>query len=296
VLQRILTTVVLWLTFIGLLWWLGRPAAVGIATVMAVLTQHEFYGMLIRIGHRPFQKLGLVLGAMMILGPYAARTLPHLPNLPPWLHGLFLRFGDSPQLMGSLVALAVIICSLRILYERDPAERVDTLAATLFGIVYVPFMLHFLVEIFFLPVAPIVGLMLVVWLVAVVKFCDVGALLVGTAFGRHKLAPSISPKKTWEGLVGGVLCSALVGAGLVAALPQFYPPVFTPWISIAAAVPIALLAVVSDLVESMLKRRADLKDSGRSVPGIGGAFDLTDSVILTAPAAYLIFAGLLWQP
>ena len=295
-LQRLLSTIVLWLTFIGLLRWLGRPAAVGFATVMAVLTQHEFYGMLQRMGHRPFRKLGLILGATMILGPYAARTLPHLANQPAWLHELYLRFGDSPQLMGSLVALAVFICSLRILYERDPAQRVETLSATLFGIIYVPFMLHFLVEIFFLPVGPNVGLMLVVWLVAVAKFCDVGALVIGTAFGRHKMAPSISPKKSWEGLIGGVACSALVGAGLVAWLPQLYPAAFTPLVSALAAVPIALLAVVSDLVESMIKRRADLKDSGRSVPGIGGAFDLTDSVILTAPAAYWIFAGLVWQP
>jgi len=137
--------------------------------------------------------------------------------------------------------------------------------------------------------------MLVVWLVVVTKFCDTGALLVGTAIGRHKMSPTISPKKSWEGLIGGVAVASLAGALLVHFFQPrgLYPERFTVLWSAVAAVPIALIAVVSDLVESMIKRQADLKDSGRTVPGIGGAFDLTDSVILSAPAAYIFFAYLL---
>jgi len=277
--KRILSTIVLWAVFISALWLLGRPAMVGLVTLMALLTQNEFYAMTQRMGQRPFRKLGLLLGGMIILAPYAVRTV--------------LQKTEISGLMGSLLAISVIICCIRILRERDPAERVDTLSATLFGIIYVPFMMHFIVEIFFLPATAIAGLMLVVWLVVVVKFCDVGALLIGTAIGRHKMAPTISPKKSWEGLVGGVLCGAALGTALIVWLPKLYPPEFTPLISALAAVPIALLAVLSDLVESIIKRRADMKDSGASVPGIGGAFDLTDSVILTAPAAYIVFACVL---
>ena len=98
---------------------------------------------------------------------------------------------------------------MRILSERDPEKRVESLSSTLFGLVYVALMLQYLVRL----VTPLPGdtippsgrLVLCLWVVAVAKFCDVGALLAGLAFGRHKMAPLTSPKKTWEGAVGGVM-------------------------------------------------------------------------------------------
>jgi phosphatidate cytidylyltransferase len=137
------------------------------------------------------------------------------------------------------------------------------------------------------------GLALCLWLVAVAKFCDVGALLTGMAIGRHKLAPHISPKKTWEGAAGGVLTAAAVGAGIAALLPDYLPASFAPAVAALVAVPLAVVTIVSDLIESAMKRRADLKDAGKLIPGIGGAFDLTDSLILTAPVAYVIFLFLI---
>jgi phosphatidate cytidylyltransferase len=285
VIKRTISTLVLWAALIGLLWLFGRPAAVLFTTLLAVLTQHELYGMLTRMGHRPFHRLGLLIGTAMLLVPYSVRTLA--PE----------HFITGPGMTASLMALAVILCCVRLLSMSDPGKRFDTLAATLFGIAYVPFMFHFVIEIFFLRDAtnPNQGLMLVIWLVAVAKFCDTGALLVGSAIGRHKMSPTISPKKSWEGLVGGVLIASAVGTGLVYFFQPrgLYPENFTLLWSALAAIPIALIAVVSDLVESIIKRRADIKDSGTTVPGIGGAFDLTDSVILTAPAAYILFAYLL---
>ena len=284
-LKRAISTLVLWVALIVLLRYFGRPAAVLFTTLLAVLTQHELYGMLARMGHRPFHRLGLLIGATMLLVPYAVRTLA--PQY----------FITGPGMTASLMALAVVLCCVRLLSVRDPGKRFDTLAATLFGIAYVPFMFHFVIEIFFLRDAtnPNQGLMLVVWLVAVSKFCDVGALLVGTAIGRHKMSPTISPKKSWEGLVGGVIIASGVGTALVHFFRPsgLYPENFTLLWSALAAIPIALIGVVSDLVESIIKRRADIKDSGNAIPGIGGAFDLTDSVILTAPAAYILFAYLL---
>lgn len=282
-LKRTLSTIVLWLALIGLLWKFGRPAAVILTTLLAILTQHELYRMLARMGTRPFHKLGLLIGTAMLLVPYAVRTLA--PSY----------FITGPGMTASLMALAVVLCCVRLLTLGDPGKRFDTLAATVFGIAYVPFMFHFVIEIFFLRTNVNQSLMLVVWLVAVVKFCDTGALLVGSAIGRHKMSPTISPKKSWEGLVGGVLIAAGVGAALVHfCQPRgLYPEQFTVWWAALAAVPIALIGVVSDLVESIIKRRADIKDSGNAIPGIGGAFDLTDSVILAAPAAYILFAYLL---
>ncbi len=282
-LKRAISTLVLWATLITLLRYFGRPAAVLFTTVLAVLTQHELYGMLTRMGHRPFHRFGLLIGTAMLLVPYAVRTLA--PQY----------FITGPGMTASLMALAVVLCCVRLLSMRDPGKRFDTLAATLFGIAYVPFMFQFVIEIFFLRTDANQGLMLVIWLIAVSKFCDAGALLVGTAIGRHKMSPTISPKKSWEGLVGGVIIASGVGTGLVAYFQPrgLYPENFTLLWSALAAIPIALIAVVSDLVESIIKRRADIKDSGATVPGIGGAFDLTDSVILTAPAAYILFAYLL---
>jgi len=138
-------------------------------------------------------------------------------------------------------------------------------------------------------VPPTGRLLLCLWIVAVAKFCDTGALLTGMAIGRHKMSPQISPKKTWEGAIGGVLISMGIGA-LVAWLARSeMPPHMTPLVAALIAMPIAILGIVADLVESVLKRRANIKDSGRTIPGIGGMFDLSDSLILAAPVGYYLF-------
>ncbi len=109
------------------------------------------------------------------------------------------------------------------------------------------------------------------------------------------MAPNISPKKTWEGAISGLVVSAGVGALLVRLgnLERFghpyFPDNFTPLRAALMTVPIAIASIISDLVESIIKRRAEVKDTGHLIPGIGGAFDLTDSLILAAPVGYLLF-------
>ncbi len=127
------------------------------------------------------------------------------------------------------------------------------------------------------------NLALCLWVVAVSKFCDVGALLTGMAIGRHKLAPEISPKKTWEGAIGGVFVSAGVGAAIAFFASAHLPEELTPLIAAGIGAILAIVTIVSDLIESVIKRRAGAKDSGNLIPGIGGALDLCDSLILTAP-------------
>ena len=165
----------------------------------------------------------------------------------------------------------------------------ETIAATAGGLLYIPYLLHFLVRLLMREADSGENLALCLWVVAVAKFCDVGALLTGLALGRHKMAPEISPKKTWEGAVGGVLISAGVGAGLSFLFSAQLPEFLTPLVAVAVAGPLAIIAIISDLIESAIKRRADTKDTGHLIPGIGGAFDLTDSLLLTAPVAYFIF-------
>ena len=273
--QRILSTVLLWGIVFATLWFFRTTGAVLMVAVLSVLTLREFYHLLAGAGLAPFHRLGMAFGALITLSP--------------WLH----EHIGIPKSSDAL-ALAVIVFAIRILSEREPATRVEALASTVFGLVYVALMLQYLVRILTpLPgdtVSPNGRLLLCLWLIAVAKFCDVGALLTGLAFGRHKMSPQISPKKTWEGAAGGVLTSMGVGA-LVAWLGRGELPAhLTPLIAALLAAPIALVAIVSDLIESIIKRRAALKDSGAGIPGIGGFFDLSDSLLLTAPLAYFLFA------
>jgi len=127
------------------------------------------------------------------------------------------------------------------------------------------------------------GCVFVLWILATVKFSDVGGYAVGSSFGRHKIAPKISPGKSWEGLIGGLISSAAISVFLVAMLGRFFPDNFTITAAALWALPLGLLGFISDLIESLIKRKAKAKDSGNMIPGIGGALDLCDSLLLSAP-------------
>jgi phosphatidate cytidylyltransferase len=276
VLSRIFSTVLLWGIILGSLWFFGPHAAVAILTILAALTLHEFYQLAEKMGFKPFRWISLTFSVLITAGPY-------------YVTEYFFSGDEPPSFAPTLLALAIVVFCARVLFERDNTNRIESLIATIVGLLYVPFLLHFLVRLMLNYTDPGVGLGACLWVVAVSKFCDVGALLTGLAIGKHKMAPNISPKKTWEGAVGGVFASAGVGALIAWLAEDYVPERLTPLNAALIAVPIALVTIVSDLIESAMKRRADIKDSGQMIPGIGGAFDLTDSLILTAPVAYVIF-------
>jgi phosphatidate cytidylyltransferase len=270
--KRITSTVVLWLAVLAVLWFFRTNGAVAVIVAISVLTLRELYRLMAAAGNAPFSGLGLLFGCLITLAPWTEA-----------------RYGVPSH---PLVALAAVVFSVRILLERAPEKRVEALSSTLFGLVYVSLLLQYLVRI----VTPVPGdavpaagrLVLCLWVVAAAKFCDVGALLTGLAIGRHPMAPVISPKKTWEGAAGGVVAAMGVGA-LVAWLGRdVLPPSMGPLKAALLSAPLAAVAIVSDLVESVIKRRAALKDSGGGVPGIGGIFDLSDSLILAAPVGYFL--------
>ena len=118
---------------------------------------------------------------------------------------------------------------------------------------------------------------IVLWLLLIVIASDIGAFFAGRAFGKHKLAPRVSPGKTWEGVFGGLAATALVAC----AAASYYRLPFVPCIAFACAV--GVFSVVGDLTESMFKRAAGLKDSGALLPGHGGMLDRIDSVTAAAP-------------
>ncbi|HEX7373797.1 MAG TPA: phosphatidate cytidylyltransferase, partial [Steroidobacteraceae bacterium] len=125
------------------------------------------------------------------------------------------------------------------------------------------------------------GRMLLLYLLVLIAAADVGAYFGGRLLGRHKLAPRVSPGKTWEGFVAGMVAAAIAAA---AGAMVFDVPL-RPWLVLCVLV--ALVSVVGDLFESMLKRRAGLKDSGNLLPGHGGILDRIDSITAASPTFLL---------
>lgn len=129
------------------------------------------------------------------------------------------------------------------------------------------------------------GALWLLWLFLLVAVADVGAYFAGRAWGRRKLAPAISPGKTWEGLAGGLLLGALVGCGALAAWGR----ISWPWV--AATLALIALGVFGDLLESLLKREAGVKDSGALLPGHGGVLDRIDSPLAALPVFALLLTA-----
>lgn len=124
------------------------------------------------------------------------------------------------------------------------------------------------------------------WVLVTIKASDIGAYFTGKAIGRHKLIPWLSPGKTWEGLAGGVVWSMVVGTAGLWVLKESGVLVPSVWSGLLAGAVFALVGQAGDLLESMLKRDAGIKDSGSILPGFGGVLDVIDSPILVVPFAF----------
>ena len=189
-----------------------------------------------------------------------------------------------------LVPTILVLSLLAAVIKHSRHQRVDGAMAnaggTLLAIVYLGVLPGF-----FLPICMTHSAWMVLGIVGVVKAADVGAYFTGKSIGRHKLIPWLSPGKTWEGFFGGLLLSGIVGAAIAMGLRDNVASlanVPTAWVYIGGAISGALLGAagqVGDLLESLLKRDAGVKDSGK-VPGFGGVLDILDSPLLAAPVAY----------
>jgi len=217
---------------------------------------------------------------------------------------LYLSFwrGHAPPPALDASAIFIALVGAFTLQLRQPLRGLESLlavAANVLGFVYIAWLFNFTARlIFMIPETDLTsgmvssyGAFLLLWLLAVTKFTDMGAYLTGSFIGRHKMIPHISPGKTWEGFIGALLFSQLAGCGLYAAFPTQLACLGGYGHVITLGLLLAILAVLGDLAESVLKRALNAKDSGRLLPGIGGALDLIDSVCFTAPALYFY---LLW--
>lgn len=180
---------------------------------------------------------------------------------------------------------ALLVLWLGTLKLRSGGEvKLATLATTLFGWFYIFWLLQFLVKIYYFP--GISGQWLLFYFILVTKFSDLGAYVVGSLLGKHKMAPTISPGKTWEGFAGALLIPTMISLVTIYTTGSTLEPLHRAH-GIILGVLLGSCAVVGDLCESLIKREAGAKDSGNLFPGIGGSLDLLDSLLFNAPIFYL---------
>ncbi len=260
-------------------------AYLGLVTVLGVVATIEYFRMLRAAEVACFPRFGILLAVA-----YCSA-----------LHGFLLR-GQAPHAELDLFAVFLAVAgafTLQLRYQIRGVESLLSVAANVLGFVYIAVLFNFAARIVFLVPAAEAGRVgdsgafLLLWLLAVTKFTDMGAYVTGSLIGRHKMIPHVSPAKTWEGFGGALVFSQLAGCGLY----QFFPRQLAVFGSIGHVVALgfllAVLAVIGDLAESVVKRSIHAKDSGRMLPGIGGSLDLIDSVCFTAPAMYFYLKWIL---
>jgi phosphatidate cytidylyltransferase len=282
-LRRSSSTVALWLVVAGVFVSRNGWLYLGLVHLLAMVAVVEYFRMLARakVPCHPALGLGVSLLYSAVLG---------------WS----LRQGSDGPIAWEGLCASLAAAGAFTLRLRHPVAGKDPLiavAVTVLGVVYAAVMFSFVARIIFLDggagegMVSEQGAFLLLWLLAVTKFTDMGAYLTGSVVGRHKMIPHISPAKTWEGFAGALVFAQLAGCGLYAWFPDALAVLGGYGHVVALGVLLAVLAVVGDLAESVVKRSLEAKDSGRFLPGIGGSLDLIDSVCFTAPALFLY---LLW--
>ncbi|MDB6109655.1 MAG: Phosphatidate cytidylyltransferase, partial [Pedosphaera sp.] len=235
----------------------------------------EFYGMVEKRGLVSFKYCGLFGGMLLMIG-----TFYHLTGkLGLW--GSPARVNDFET---SFLILFVLGLCLRQLFSRSNTAGILAISTTLFGLMYVPWLLNFIQKINFFP--NVEGHFYLLYFVLITKFSDTGAYVVGSLIGKHKMIPRISPGKTWEGFGGAIFGSTLASV-LFVHFAQAHMPAMNWKHAAVLGVILSISAVVGDLIESLFKREAGMKDSGHFFPGIGGILDLLDSLLFNAPIMYL---------
>lgn len=288
--RRLLSTVVLWAIILTALF-CGNQAIsdysfLVVMVFLAVTGLAEFYGIAAKRDLVCFSAWGVFCGALLIIGSFFELT-GHIGT-----QGSPARVNDFET---SFIILFVLGLCLRQFFSRSNTAGIVAISTTLFGLMYVPWLLNFIQKINFFPGLMHNGKFYVLYFILVTKFSDTGAYAVGSLIGKHKMIPRISPGKTWEGFGGAIAVST--GASVLFA--WFFRDKLEGmnWIhAVILGVVLSVCAVVGDLIESIFKREAGVKDSGRFFPGIGGILDLLDSLLFNAPIMYLYLRHVLTHP
>jgi phosphatidate cytidylyltransferase len=273
--------------------------AILIAVTLGVLIVDQWLG-----GWNPF--LFVTVVTMAALACYELRELIGATQRPPawlcylaviglvacnWIRPLGEVFGRSTDPWHAIAGLMAGIVLAGFLWEmatfHGPGSSVQRIATLLFMAVYLGLLPCFLIQLRFPVVPPASGeshlasvsLALAIF---VPKCCDTGAYFTGRLIGKHRMAPVLSPKKTWEGAAGGLVTSALATIGI----NRLGPVLSGIGTEIAFGLTVGLAAMLGDLAESLIKRDFGRKDASEVLPGFGGILDVIDSILFASPMAF----------
>src|ERR1700734_3220591 len=277
--RRLITTVILWTAIIAALFFsnplISDTVFVCIIVLLSAAGLMEFYGLAEKRGLACFKWCGLAGGILLTAGTFFNLT-GHLGT-----SGSPARVNDFET---SFLILFVLGLCVRQLFSKKNPAGILAISTTLFGLMYVPWLLNFIQKINFFP--NVEGHFYLLYFVVITKFSDSGAYAVGSLIGRHKMIPRISPGKTWEGFGGAIVVSTAASL-IFMHLARNKMPAMNMVHATILGILLSITAVVGDLIESLFKREAGLKDSGKLFPGIGGILDLLDSLLFNAPIMYL---------
>ena len=284
-LRRLLSTVVLWTVILAAMFSGNRYLSDGVFVLfvafLALSGLVEFYGIAEKRGLASFKISGVIGGLLLMIGTFLNLT-GHLGTT-----GSPARVNDFET---SFLIVFVLGLCVRQFVSKSNAAGLVAISTTLFGLMYVPWLLNFIQKINFYPFAAgsptDAGKYFLLYFILITKFSDMGAYAVGSLIGKHKMIPRISPAKTWEGFGGAIL----VSTGASVAFVYFFGAKMVGMNYLHAVilgVILSITAVIGDLIESLFKREAGVKDSGALFPGIGGILDLLDSLLFNAPIMYL---------
>jgi phosphatidate cytidylyltransferase len=287
-LRRLVTSIVLWSVVLGSLFsgnkLISDTVFLLIMMTLAGFGLAEFYGLVERRGLICFKGWGIFGGLLLV-----ASTFFYLSGV----LGVHEAPAKANDFETSLLIVFVLGLCLRQFVSPSNTAGLLAISTTLFGLMYVPWLLNFIQKINFFPKAN--GTYYLLYFILVTKFSDTGAYVVGSLIGRHKMIPRISPGKTWEGFAGAIGVSTLASA-VFAHLADGKLTGMSWKHAVVLGVLLSAAAVIGDLIESLFKREAGVKDSGGYFPGIGGILDLLDSLLFNAPLMYLYLRHVLTRP
>jgi len=266
--QRIITS--LWFVpLLVIVIWFGEQLGFTILIVVfGILAALEFYRMVATSRTLPFTYFGLIWTAFLIVSLNSELLYLVRPHF-------------NPDLLTPLLLTSAVILSLIGLLAHRQKEGVFTSWAwTIAGILYIGWLLSYLVALKGLDN----GRSWMFFVLFTTWASDTAAFVIGKKLGRHKLAPNISPGKTWEGALGGILGASIASILFFTPTPFHLPLIY--WQAVSLSVLVSILGQFGDLIESLLKRNMGVKDSGKLMPGHGGILDRMDSILFAGTVVY----------
>jgi len=232
---------------------------------------YEFFYLIKKKGIPIYSYVGIILGVIIPLST-------------------FLRFEPTKKWELLFIVLLLLLIFLMQFTRKDNTNAIVGISTTLFGVLYVSWFFSFLIKIRYL-LPDWGGVKLLGFILLVTKCGDMGALIIGSKWGKHPLIPRVSPKKTIEGSVGSFFSSMLAAILGISLLPAELN--FSMWQVALVGIFFGGIGQIGDLSESLIKRDFNVKDSGKMLPALGGVLDAIDSILFAAPVFYFYMSHIL---